>query len=181
MLTTSTQRQNRTSKGRERQWNDQKWKTHVQSMLNLCFSLSNTQICDVLGSWLLKLSTNNVTTTTYNLSFRFLLLHYFVDRPSQPLDLFLDLLNSKQNQNKKKIVLASMVKISAGHLSNTLIKWIERKVFESSNFYILFIQILWITESSCHLRLRWNLLSLPLFAEQNFLDISFTFYVVRRK
>lgn len=110
-------------------------------MLNLCFSLSNTQICVVLGSWLLKLSTNNVTTTTYNLFFRFLLLHYFVDRPSQPLDLFLDL-NSKQNQNKKKIVLASMVKISAGHLSNTLIKRIERKVFESSNFYILFTQIL---------------------------------------
>lgn len=149
-------------------------------MLNLCFSLSNTQICDVLGSWLLKLSTNNVTTTTYDLFFRFLFLHYFVDRPSQPLDLFLDL-NSKQNQNKKKIVLALMVKISAGHLSNTLIKRIERKVFESSNFYILFTQILWITESSCHLRLRWNLLSFPLFAEQIFLDISFTFYDVRRK
>lgn len=153
---------------------------HVESVQNYCFSLSNTQICDVLGSWLLKLSTNNVTTTTYNLFFRFLLLHCFVDRPSQPLDLFLDL-NSKQNQNKKKIVLALMVKISAGHLSNTLIKRIERKVFESSNFYILFTQILWIMESSCHLRLRWNLLSLPLFAEQIFLDINFTFYDVRRK
>ena len=65
--------------------------------------------------------------------FRFLLRHYFVDRPSQALDLFLDL-NSKQNTKQKD----NCINLDGSNLCrtffNTLIKRIERKVFESSNF-----------------------------------------------
>ena len=35
-------------KQQERLRNVQKWKMHVQSVQNYCFSLSNMQICDVL-------------------------------------------------------------------------------------------------------------------------------------
>jgi len=37
------------SRERERLKNVQKWKVHVQSVKNYCFSLSNMQICDVLA------------------------------------------------------------------------------------------------------------------------------------
>ena len=36
------------SKGRERVWNVQKWKMHVQSPLSYCFLLLNMEICDFL-------------------------------------------------------------------------------------------------------------------------------------